>query len=1734
MGKRIFHIVFFLSVSLAGYAQDITEVSLVSTPVTCGGSADGSISIEVAGGNGNLNYSLFFEGSVVSSSGFKPGRTHVFSGFSKSTDYAIYVADADPNTENLFSFPVIGGPDPIDIINTTTNNISCAGADDGAITVMATGEDGSLIYDLTGTVNTTNSSGFFGSLPPGNYSVSVSHGTCPSTDDTTGLSIDEPPLLTITVDNITPATCFGGDDGSIEITPGGGSPSGTGTGYFYSWTGPNGYTSTDEDITDLEPGNYTVEVSDNEGCVQSSGTLTVGQGAEITLTAASSTNVSCNGGTNGTATATAEGGSPGYSYLWTGQSSGYSTAEQNPVTLLADTYDLTVTDTEGCTSFFEAVITITEPEPITASVITVTNISCFGETDGNADVSIAGGTEPYSSFSWTGTGSYSSSLEDPSNMPEDTYSLEVTDDAGCVQNFPDIVTITEPEEISVTVDGSTDVNCYGGADGTAQITATKGTPGYTYIWTGTGTGYNGTDEDPADMVADTYDLRITDANTCIKDFNNIVTIEQPSDIAAIIDITDVNCSGESTGEISVNPSGGTAPYSFAWTGPGTFSSTDQNLSGIEAGNYDLTITDSHGCTKEFNNNTVSENTPLSAAFVITDLTCYQSGDGAIQANISGGIAPYTVSWTGENGYSNDSDEDIGTLDASVYTLTVTDALGCQQTFPPQPVSEPDPLEASFVSNNVNCFGNDDGTISITVTGGTPSYTYNWNGPGGFSSSFKDISGLAPGEYSLTIEDANGCTADYPNEVTISEPEDIQITDTKTDLSCNGADDGTISIVASGGTPTYTFDWSGPDGFTSEQQNISSLAPGVYDLTVTDNNTCIKVFNNLTEITEPAAITVTLTNQTNLLCYDAGNGSVEIDVAEGAPPYTFSWTNSEGTEVSTEEDPGNLPGGIYSVRVTDNNFCTVTYNDLVDLTRPPELIFNSAVVTDVSGCPGDSNGEITVSASGGTGTIEYSLNSGAYQSSGTFISLSKGVYLVTVRDDNSCTRDTALAISEPLPLSIVSESATQAGCHGTSTGEVSVITKGGTNPVTYVLNPPVLPAQTSGTFSGLAPGDYIVEASGSAGCTTVVSSVLTVIDPPELMVDSVATGIIKCNGTNDGKIEIFITGGTAPYEYSIDNEVTYVSKSSFTGLGPGTYDVYARDAFGCSVFVDSYTLNEPPPINITVSTTDVTPCSGDASGAISASASGGRTPFEYSITGLNYTVSGDFNNLTAGDYTLFVRDSGGCSTTRNITISEPVPVEAEITKTNYVNDQRGTITISNVSGGTPPFEYSITGTGGTFTSTTSYTDLTAGTYEVVVRDANGCTYKETIEILDIIPLLMILNTTDVTCFGDNDGSIEFLPQDGVGTVQYSIDNGSVYSSNPLFENLPGDSTYQLRAFDDDGKQYSGTVYIDEPDRLLVYKDITPARCNYFSNTGAANITVTGGTGEKTFAWSTGHTGKDLKDVGTGIYNLLISDESGCSIEETISISAEVYVNANAGEDTTICEGTTITLNAMPGDLMNWEPATYLDHADIANPAITDISDSITLIYTITETASGYSCYHMDTLNINVLPLYGLQITEDTAGLTEQEIQLETTTAGNFDSFEWIPATGLDNNAIPNPVVTLQNSAVYYLIAMNDYGCVETDSIYIEVIEDITVYNAFSPNKDGKNDFFDIDNASRFPDIIVEVYNRWGNRLFSSKGYSDDKRWDGTYNGKDVPMGTYYYIIIPYRNATPITGNVTIIR
>ena len=604
-------------------------------------------------------------------------------------------------------------------------------------------------------------------------------------------------------------------------------------------------------------------------------------------------------------------------------------------------------------------------------------------------------------------------------------------------------------------------------------------------------------------------------------------------------------------------------------------------------------------------------------------------------------------------------------------------------------------------------------------------------------------------------------------------------------------------------------------------------------------------------------------------------------------------------------------------------------------------------------------------------------------------------------------------------------------------------------------------------------------------------------------------------------------------YSVDNQANWSVDSLLGGLNPGTYEVFAQDANLCVVSAGTYVMTDPPQIIALVDITDIAGCAGDTTGVIDVTGSGGIGNLEYSLDGISFQPLGTFSNLSAGNFTVYVRDESGCSISIPATIDEPDPVAATITKTDATFGNLGSITISGTSGGTPPYLYSIEGDTGTFTTDMVYTDLEANTYDVVIKDFIGCTYQELVEIRDVLPLDVVVNAVDVSCFGLEDGSIEFVPLDAEGAVEFSIDSGKNFFPEPLFENLPGDITYYLAAMDAAGKVFTDSAFISEPTEVVLSMNITQAECNAFSQTGSIDVTVTGGSGSYTYLWSDGSTAEDRTNIGAGLYILETTDDNLCTRTDSMTVTSEVVVMAYAGEDTTICYNESIQLDALGGHTATWDPSPFITDPNTANPVTLGITDNTIFAVTITEEISIYSCYNKDSMEVTLFPITGIEASIDTFVIIGTSVELEAT-GGPFLDYRWDPATGLDNPTIYNPIATPLETVRYYVYATSEYGCVEMDSVWVEVIEDLKAYNAFSPNGDAFNPYFEIENAERFPNIQVEVYNRWGHLLFSSVGYDSSKRWDGTTNGKDVPVGTYYYAIIPYSGAKPITGNVTIIR
>jgi large repetitive protein len=1835
-----------------------------SSNLSCYGSNDGSINITVTGGTLPYTYSWTGPGSFTSTDEDIINLT--------AGNYNLLVTDNN-NCSSSLGPVILTQPAPLMLTINSLQHVSCKGSNDGAILITVTGGTLPYNYSWTGPGSYTSTNEDISGLAPGNYNLQVTDGNgCILNSG--AKTITEPPLLTANLDNIKHVSCFGANNGAISVTIAGGTLP-----RIISWTGPSGYTSSLEDITNLAPGNYNLLVTDANGCTVTLGPLTVTQPLQITIVSDSTTNVSCNGGNDGAIYISVSGGTLPYSFSWTGPGL-FSSANEDITNLSAGNYNLSLKDGNGCITTYGP-ITITQPGWITPSIDFIEHVSCFGANNGSIGVTASGGTPPYF-YLWTGPGSFNSTNEDISNLVPGTYSLTLTDFNGCIVNLGPL-TINEPPALSAVTDNVTNLSCFGIDDGAISVSTSGGTPPYGYLWTGPGS-FTSSGEDISGLEPGNYNLTITDAKSCIFNLGPI-TITEPAEIIINTDlIINVTCYGGNDGAINVSVTGGILPLGYSWTGPGSYSNFIEDISNLIAGNYNLTVTDFTGCSSGTGPIIVLEPPALNAVLdSISNISCFGDNNGALYITVSGGTLPYTYSWTGPDSYT---DEDITGLRPGSYNLEITDGNGCKFNSGPFTISEPALLSITTDSViDISCFGSADGAIYITVAGGTLPYAYAWTGPGGFNSITEDITGLEKGVYILNVTDANGCFISLPAQ-TILEPDSISVVVDPTSLlalNCFGDNNGRIDITVSGGTGSYNYSWTGPGSYTSANQDINGLTAGDYNLIIRDANGCSRIYSPLATITEPEELQISLSKK-DITCFNDKNGSITVTASGGIRPYEYSrngityiadsvftglnpvtytiyvrdnhscitsdtislYQPSELRIISDSRDdsqnlcfgdsnavisitalggnppleysidsaytwlPDNnfndLPAGIYYVFVRDQIGCMEKGSDLlvgqpaeiiissytqVDITTcftspegqiaieaaggvtpftytidggnanltgifnnvttglhllaitdrngctkdttifinsPPELVIDTVYIENITTCYGNNTGVIDLAASGGTGDLEFSLDFGTFGSTSSYINLPGGNHNIIVRDDNNCQTDTTVFINQPDSIATASVIATPVICSGDANGSITVTGSGGTAPYTYTLNPGSI-INTSGIFTGLDAGTYTVTVDDANDCASYTTPGLIIVEPSPLVVDSTESVNISCFGTSDGQISIFTSGGFTPYAYSIDNGVTYDSLVIHTGLLPSVYYTFIKDSAGCLIPGDTIILTQPPEIVINnESVTDIFTCYGDSTGSLDVSASGGTGSLMYSIDGINWQVTGTFLNLPGGDYQVSVIDVIGCSIKSNIlTISQPDEIIANITLVHSFNGEPGSILIS-ASGGTGTLEYSVRGSAGPYQPDTAFFGLWPGDHYVAVRDENGCLYEETVTLNAIPPLEIDVSYNSILCNGDLTGSIHLMSVNGTGVVEYSIDDSSTFQTNGMYENLPA-GEYLIFVRDEDKRIFKDTVAIVQPDTILVTPVIIPATCNRYTNDGSISLTVSGGTPGYTYLWSNDSSTQDLANLEAGFYTILITDAFNCNYQNTFEVQANTTIIANAGNDTSVCLDEQVILNGSGGVNYFWQPETGLSNPVIANPVATVTSD-ITYILTITEPGG---CYDRDTITLGVHPLVGIDAGMNDTIAVGQTTQLNAT-GGSFESYSWTPTKDLDDPSSQSPILTVSEDMIYRVTGTTEFGCHETDSVIISTPSNLIIYSGFTPNGDDINDYWDIDYAQYYPNITVEVYNRWGGQVFYSKGYTDEKRWDGKYKDKDVSTGTYYYVVNLNDGSKTITGHVTIVR
>ncbi|HCA82465.1 MAG TPA: hypothetical protein DEP18_01665 [Flavobacteriales bacterium] len=827
------------------------------------------------------------------------------------------------------------------------------------------------------------------------------------------------------------------------------------------------------------------------------------------------------------------------------------------------------------------------------------------------------------------------------------------------------------------------------------------------------------------------------------------------------------------------------------------------------------------------------------------------------------------------------------------------------------------LAASATNTNALCYGNN-GSLTASATGGKTPYMYSLDGVAYQSSA---TFSRPAGTYSVFVRDALGCVAS--TSVTIGQPTQVVIGSVPSTNSSCGNTNGALLINAAGGTAPLQYSINGGTNFQSSN-SFSSLGAGIYNIVVKDANNC-SVSTSATVI-DNAGPSIAFQAQTNVACHGSSTGSIAVIGSGGTGTLTYS---INGTTFQSNGVFNNLPAGSYGVIVKDQAGCI---NGLtIDITEPGALAQFGLNVNQHVSCNGGNDGQLQVAVGvGGIGTYSYSINGVNFQSSPVFSNLSAGSYTITVKDVAGCSTTLSAVINQPSALNLTA-SAVGASCWNATNGTITLSANGGTSPYYYTVGESF--STTNNVFEGLGAGTYTVQVTDANGCTATSSIAVT---QPAPIQASITTGASTCGGS-DGTLGVIGSGGSgAPYTYSIDN-ITFGAAGTYSGLAAGNYFIVVRDNAGCEVVFNTIiTTTTGPSIN-TVSSTNVS-CFGGNDGSISVTnVTGGTGTLYYSLDGSAFQTSNTFTGVTGGHHIIVVQDQVGCSSSDDITITEP----AEIIVGTSINDHvscfgynDGSVSV-NAAGGIGQIVYSLNG--GFFQSANTFNSLTAGLYQVVAKDAAGCTSSANFIVFQPTQILVGAGYLNVTCNGAQNGEIFVNSSGGTGTHEYSLNNVT-YTSNSSFTGLNG-GNYTVFVQDDNGCVASIPVTLAEPAAIVLSSMVSNVSCAGGSN-GVVNLSVSGGTPVYTFAWNNGSTNEDIFNLVAGNYSVIVTDDNGCIKTATYSVTAPTNpiiingvitnatgaTNANGSVDVTITGGTppysySWSNGAVVEDLANVLPGVY---------------------------------------------------------------------------------------------------------------------------------------------------------------------------------------------------------------------
>jgi gliding motility-associated-like protein len=1433
----------------------------------------------------------------------------------------------------------------------------------GSIDASVSGGVAPYTYEWSGNNGTTQD---LTNIGPGAYTLTVTGANgCTQTVAVTVTNTD--PVFTIT-GALQPNTACSSGNGSIDLMLSPAVPPAPLGNYTYNWS--NG--ATDQDIMNLPPGDYSVTVSTGGTCTRISN-FNIVDNPNLPTPSATTVQTTC-GQDNGSIDASVSGGVQPYTYAW---SNGATT--QDLANIFSGNYTLTVTGANGCTKQINVTVNNNNPA-INLSATTQANTVCTGG-NGSIDLTAAPAGPPYV-FMW----SNGATSQDLTDLPPGSYTVTVTNGITCTSSAT--YTVADNPNLPAPTATSVQSTC-NEANGSINASVSGGVAPYTYAWSS-----GETTQDLANILAGTYTLTVTGANGCTRQINVTVNNNNPPINLTGVVVNNTQCVG-GNGSIDLTAAPAGPPYTYYWTN----GESTQDLTGLPAGAYTVTVSAGGTCTATATYNiTDGPNLPIPTATSVQS-TC-DLANGSIDASVTGGVPPYTYNWS--NGATT---QDISNILAGTYTVTVTAANGCTRAINVTVGNNNPPITlSSVIVANTFCSGGN-GSIDLSASPAGPPYTYIWsNGP-----TTQDITGLPPGNYTVTVSAGGTCT----NSATYNVPDNPNLplpTATSVQSTCDLAN-GSIDASVTGGVAPYTYAWS--NGSTT--QDLSNVLAGTYTLTVTAANGCTKQINVTVGNNNPA-INLTAVIVANTTC-NGGNGSIDLTAAPAGPPYTYTWSNGASTQ-----DLTNLPPGNYTVTVSAGGTCTNSASFTV--ADNPNLPNPTATPTQ-STCS-SSNGSIDASVSGGVAPYTYAWSNGA--TTQDLLNIPSGNYILTVTGANGCTKILSVDVgNNNPPINVTATSMPNTVCNASPNGSINITVTPPNNGYTFLWSN----GTTSEDLNGVASGSYTVTVTLVGTCTQV--STFDVPDNPNspTMVPTVVN--TTCDFSN-GSISIAVSGGPTPYTYlwNPGGETT----QNLSMIPAGSYQVIATAANGCTGTADISVSNNNPPIDLSAVVLPNTTCNNSPTGNINLTPSPAAN---YTYVWSNGATTQDLSSLPPGDYTVTVSAGGSCIVfgTYNVPDNPNSPNTSAIPSDANCGLPNGSINLTP-SGGIPPYTYAWS----SGQTTQDLANITGGVYQVVVSGANGCTAEEVVVVADFdIPIDIDATVVGKTSCITNNGSISLTVTPSNAAIIWS--NGS--TSKNLVSLSPGDYTVTVSMGGTCTKEATYTVD-DNTELPILTADLAAAICGF--NNGSVDLSVDFGIPPYTYDW--GHlpgnsNPQDLINLPAGNYVVTVTTSVGCSeilfapVDNEL-IPVDIYFQASDDLSCTSDNGF-IDLDVEPtlNYIYDWS------HIPGANnpPDLINLSAG-----SYTVTVSFGTCKANVTLDIfdsTVPPSISISNTAAICGVSNGTVTLNVTGATSPYSFNWAHIPG--NN---NPQNLSNLAAGTYTVTVTDFfDCTATAST--TVVNNLIVLN-----------------------------------------------------------------------------------